>query len=764
MLKPFTERETMERYLDSTAPIEERVEDLLSKMTLQEKVGQLNQRLYGFSIYEYDKDGSFHLKEEFEQEVNRWSGLGVLYGLYRADPWSGRTEENGITASRMKDAYNAVQKYVLEHSRLGIPVLMSTECPHGHQSLDGGLLPVNAAAGATFDLALLEKAYEACGKQLKSSHVDLALMSMLDVMRDPRWGRCEECYSEDPYLSGEMAYAATKGMRKSGTAVVAKHFCAQGEGTGGVNASAARIGERELREIHLRPAKKSVEAGTEGIMAAYNEIDGIYCHGNPKLLQGVLREEFGFDGIVMADGFAVDSLNVVTADTMRSGAMALKSGVDVSLWDKGFTLLEEAVKEGLVAEELVDASVRKVLTLKFERGLFEHPYMEEDALTEKESGVDQMSLKMARESVVLLKNEKILPQIMPKRILVLGPNAESYYALMGDYSPPRKEEDTCSVLKGLQEVYPDAEITFAGADYEKLTIDFARGEKKTEEYDLVVLVGGGSSSRFEGAEFDRNGAALSSATAMECGEGMDKADLMLPGIDVKFVEKYLKGHVPVVGIAIAGRPYIVEPAAEVCDAFLYAFYPGPFGGRAIAEILAGKCSPTGRMPASLPSREGQLPAYYNYKNSYAGMKYCDQKEKPKYVFGDGLQYSEVAYRAKVEQRVTGYQTLQNSQLNQPVLTCRIEAENTGTYEVAAIPQVYLSRKNGNVTARVLELKGFSREMLNPGERKEMQIELTKEAFCFWNQEMQYTAGADLFELIIKDQGQELFRQEVQFKR
>lgn len=380
----------MEKYQNAALSPRERAEDLLGKMTRKEKVGQLNQRLYGFRIYERDGE-KITFTDEFYEEVEKMGGLGVLYGFYRADPWADKDEKTGITPALAKKAYNSLQKYVLEHSRLHIPVMMSSECPHGHQALGGGLLPVNLAAGATFDPEALKKGYEACGRQLRSGHVELALMSALDVLRDPRWGRSEECYSEDPYLSSQMAAAAVTGMQSEGVSCVAKHFCGQGETTGGVNASAARIGEQELREIHFPVMQACCDAGVDGVMAAYNEIDGVYCHSNPWLLRDVLREEMGFRGIVMADGLAVDFLKNTEGDTLHAGAAALKAGVDVGLWDQSFSRLEEAVEKGLVEEKLLDEAVLRVLELKFKRGLFEHPYMEEDMLEADEAGIPEAS-------------------------------------------------------------------------------------------------------------------------------------------------------------------------------------------------------------------------------------------------------------------------------------------------------------------------------------------------------------------------------------
>ncbi|MCR5656352.1 MAG: glycoside hydrolase family 3 C-terminal domain-containing protein [Butyrivibrio sp.] len=747
-----------EIYKDAAKSPKERASDLLSKMTLREKVGQLNQRLYGFSIYDYSPD--FSLTDEFKEEVEKWGGLGTLYGLYRADPWSGKTEENGITPKKSMEAYNEVQRYVIEHSRLGIPALMSTECPHGHQALGGGILPVNAAAAASFDEKLLEDAYEACGKQLSDGHVDFALMSMLDVMRDPRWGRCEECYSEDPVLSARMARAATKGMKKSGTGVVAKHFCAQGEGTGGVNASAARIGERELREIHLPPTKAAVDAGCDGIMAAYNEIDGVYCHGNPHLLSDILRDEMGFKGVVMADGFAIDSLDKVTSGNTESGALALKSGVNISLWDYGFTKLEEAVSRGIITEKDIDDAVFPVLLLKFERGLFEKPYMTKNMGREADYGIDKLSLKMAEESVVLLKNQNnILPVREAKKIAVMGENADSGYALMGDYTPPRDESKMVSVLSGIREEYAGSKVKyFSFDDYE----DKQALADEIKGYDFLLFVTGGSSSRYGGAEFDKNGAALTTSGVMECGEGMDRSSLEVGKDEAAFINSYIKGKTPVITVCVAGRPYVITDIAAASDGLLYAFYPGPFGGPAIAEIIKGVISPTGRMPASLPKEEGQIPCYYNFKSSYDGMKYCNLQQGTDYTFGMGLMYSDIEYK-NVSFEKTGaltpeiFENAQNSEdsgrLQNSVIAIKMSVKNPGDMEAVAVPQIYLKRHGGGVTARVLELKNFDRCFLKAGEEKEISLELKLKDFAFYNYEMKLSTKAKDYEILVMDQGE-----------
>ncbi|WP_051638552.1 beta-glucosidase family protein [Butyrivibrio sp. NC2002] len=768
-------------YKDEKASLKDRTLDLMSRMTLTEKVGQLNQKLYGFNIYEYDPD--FSLTDEFKNEVEKWGGLGCLYGLHRADPWSARTMENGITPKRSMEAYNAVQKYVIEHSRLGIPVLMSSENPHGHQALLGGILPVNTAAGATFDEQLLEDSYEASGKQLRDGHVDLALMSMLDVMRDPRWGRCEECYSEDPVLCGRMAGAAVRGVQKGGTYSVAKHFCAQGETTGGVNASAARIGERELREIHLEPARCAVKEGARGVMAAYNEIDGVYCHANSHLLKDILRGEMGFDGVVMADGVAIDCLDSVTYDNTESGALALKSGVNISLWDTGFSKLEDAVKEGLISEEEIDEALYPVLYMKFERGLFEHPYMDKNMGDEKEYGIDKYSLQMARESVVLLKNEnKVLPVVDNKKIAVIGENAFDGYALMGDYTPPRDSEDMVTVLDGLIEEFGKENVEYI-AFSDDCGMDVAK--KIIYGFDMALFVTGGSSSRYAGAKFDINGASLSKGGAMECGEGMDRCNIDIFEKEAAFIREYLKGKLPIVALCIAGRPYAVENIDEASDAFLYSFYPGPFGGKAIAEIIKGKMSPMGRLPASLPKTAGQVPVYYNYKDSYKAVTYCDIEGKAAYPFGYGLMYSDIEYTnaelksEALDDKEPSYKNLKQKAadmlkkaladtdnkeeiLDTVIARVSLKVKNKGDMQACAIPQLYIHRMGGGVTARNLELKDFSRTELGVGEEKAMALELKLRDLIFYDYNMKPSVNAKGYEIVVKDQDIELIRRNLEW--
>lgn len=760
----------MFRYKDASLPTAERVNDLLSHMTLREKVGQLNQRLYGFRAYERKGDEITLTKETIE-EAKYFGGLGVVYGLYRADPWSAKTEENGLSKEYAIKGYNLLQRCCLEHSRLGIPLLLSSECPHGHQALDGYLLPVNLAAGATFDSKLYKEAVSVCAHQLKQMGVNLSLVSALDVARDPRWGRTEECFGEDPYLCSCFAKAAVEGTQSEGVAMVAKHFCAQGETTGGVNASAARIGERELREIHLPAAKACCEAGVKGVMAAYNEIDGVYCHMNHHLLTEILRDEFGFDGIVMADGVALDRLQEAVGDEPHAAALALFAGVDVSLWDNVFPYLEDAIKDGLLDESLLDEAVKRVLTLKFEQGLFEHPYLPEDSKEESYTMEKYpQSLQLARESVVLLKNQNVLPlKTSDQKILVLGPSADDIYRMLGDYTPPVSDENSFTLLKGLEYLAGDRIIKTCS--YTALTEEKKKEVQELIDWaDVVILAIGGSSSRFGGALFDNNGAAVVQGTqkdisidsdlvrknkeawAMDCGEGMDSSTLSLPGDQLDWFLFVRESKKPLISIVVAGRPYAISKIASKTDALLYCFYPGPYGGLALAQLLYGQESPSGRLPISIPAHVGQLPVYYNPKRSYEAMKYWDEEDHALYEFGEGFGYGQLSY-----ENMTLQKEIDNGSFAYKVT---FSVSNKSDADDFAVPQLYVRDIAASTVRRVRELKRFTKTSLKAGQTKQISILLDRNAFTIWNLQMKQVVEPGEFEILLMDQGKIWDRQTI----
>ncbi len=749
----------------------ERAADLTARLTLREKVGQLNQRLHGFDSYTRDGD-RFALSDEFVREVERWGGLGLLYGLYRADPWSAKDFTNGLVGTAASRIYNEVQRTVIGHTRFGIPVLLCEESPHGHQALGGYLLPVNLALGCTFDPALAEEAFSVVGAQMKGLCTDLALTSMLDMCRDPRWGRSEECYSEDPLLASRMAGAAVRGLRRGGMDAVAKHCAAQGETTGGVNASAARIGERELREIHLPPVRAAAEAGVSGVMAAYNEIDGVPCHGNPWLLKDVLRGEFGFDGIVMADGVAVDRLDLVSSPDFASrGAVAINAGVDVSLWDRGFTALEEAVERGLVSIERIDEAVRRVLTLKFARGLFEHPYMEEGEPKIYSMADHPETLRLARESAVLLKNRNgVLPLDQSiSSLAVIGPFADDVYAQLGDYTPPQKPGASVSYLAGIRAVLADTDCRILAhtdpipADDGELDGYIRRAAETAAEADAAVVVLGGSSSRFHGMTFEDNGAAHHAEGSerhrnlTDCGEGVDVSDISLPDWQRRLLASVREAipDKPLIVILNAGRPYASDSIAPMADGILCAFYGGPAAGLAAAEILFGETNPSGRLSVSFPRSTGEIPAAYNRRASY-DVRYSDASGIPDYPFGFGLSYTEFSLDGV---RVTvGGETIIPGTPREPALlpdsvreegiTLAFRMENRGHAAGSAVPMLFVRRHSGSVIPRLRELKDFTRVLLEPDESEDVTLRLTPERLACLSRDCRCRIEPGVLELML----------------
>ena len=711
----------MERYKDPSLSARERADDLLSRMTLPEKVGQLTQRPYGFRCYERDGD-RISLTEELTREVDKYGSIGAIYGLLRADPWANRDYTTGLEGDLAAKTRNMVQEYVISHSRFGIPVLFCTECSHGHQALDGYMLPVNLASACTFSPSLCEEAFAVCGQQMHESGVDLALVSVMDILRDPRWGRCEECFGEDPFLASRMAESVLRGIQRGGVDTVAKHYCAQGEMTGGVNSSAARIGIRELREIHLPAAKAAVKAGTACIMATYNEIDGTYCLANRALLQDILRDEYGFDGFVMADALAVNRLDQLTADRTASVAMSMNAGVDMGLLDD-WGMLSDACERGLVSEERLDEAVRRVLMLKFRRGLFEHPYADESTPRQVYTAKSHpIVCDLTEQSIVLLKNSGGLLPLQPSvqgRIALTGPSADDVYAQMGDYTPPMRPGVCITFLEGVrnQAASYGAQITYVPSPTMFSTDEAALNQTVSalQGCDIVFAAVGGSSNRFGGSRIDANGAVLrDSACGMDCGEGIDSCSLRLPGVQIPLLRKLKEAGHTVVTVLIGGRPYEMEEIDRYSDAIICSFYPGPQGGNALARLIFGEIEPAGRLAVSLPDTVGQLPVYYNGKQSYGAMEYADRHKKPRYTFGGGLSFTTFSYN------VLHAPTSEDS-------TLAIRIQNTGERHGWAVPMLFLRRMSGIAVARNLQLAAFDKIYLAPEQSTEVTLRITAES-------------------------------------
>ncbi|MEV6540493.1 glycoside hydrolase family 3 N-terminal domain-containing protein [Streptomyces sp. NPDC051665] len=700
---------TVPVYRDPNAPVDTRVCDLLARMTLREKVGQLNQRMYGWDAYRRTADG-FELTDALRAETDRFAGLGALYGLFRADAWSGVDHTNGPGAQDSAALTELVQRHVIASSRLGIPALFVEEVPHGHMALDGTVLPVNLAVGATWDPDLYERAAVHAAAELRARGGHMALVSALDIARDPRWGRTEECFGEDPHLAARLTEALVRGMQgepgdgfaPDKAPVVLKHFAGQGATVGGRNSAESELGLRELHEIHLPAARAGVRAGAAALMSAYNEVDGLPCSGNRALLTQLLRDDWGFEGLVMADGLAVDRLARITGDKVSAGALALNAGVDLSLWDEGFTHLEEAVERGLVSEETLDTAVARVLSLKFRLGLFERPCSTGEFPSPQQGR--ELSTALARAAVTLLHNDgDVLPiPATASRIAVIGPQSATSAHQLGDYTAP--QTFGVSVLEGLRQLAPPGTdirhtpgCALTGGDFSGIPEAVAAAAGS----DLAVLVLGGSSARTPDTDFDANGAARNAVSEMTCGEGVDLAGLSLGRAQLALLDAVTATGTPTAVVLIQGRPHVVPDHA---GALLTAWYPGPRGGEAIAEVLLGRAEPTGRLPVSVPRSVAQLPVYYNHKDTeYGG--YVDAGAEPRYSFGHGLSYTSFEYGPP---RVAGN-------------VIEVDVTNTGKRHGRSVVQVYIRRLITPVWPRTLELHAFQAVELGPGERRSVEI-------------------------------------------
>ncbi|MFJ5302402.1 glycoside hydrolase family 3 N-terminal domain-containing protein [Streptomyces sp. NPDC088350] len=703
-------------YRDPNAPVDQRVSDLLARMTPREKVGQLNQRMYGWDAYRRTPQG-YELTDALRAETARFAGLGALYGLFRADAWSGVDHTNGPGAQDSAALAELVQRHVIGSSRLGIPALFVEEVPHGHMALDGTVLPVNLAVGATWDPGLYERAAAHAAAELRSRGGHVALVSALDIARDPRWGRTEECFGEDPHLAARLTEALVRGMQGDTAAgfapdrapVVLKHFAGQGATVGGRNSAESELGLRELHEIHLPAARAGVRAGAAALMSAYNEVDGLPCSGNRALLTQLLRDDWGFEGLVMADGLAVDRLARITGDKVSAGALALNAGVDLSLWDEGFTHLEEAVERGLVTEETLDTAVARVLRLKFRLGLFERPYSTGEFPSPQQGR--ELSTALARAAVTLLHNDGGVLPVPPtaSRIAVIGPQSATTAHQLGDYTAPRLSG--VSVLDGLRRLAPPG-TDIRHAHGCALTGDDLSGIPEAvaaaAASDLAVLVLGGSSARTPDTDFDANGAARKAVSEMTCGEGVDLAGLGLGRAQHALLDAVTATGTPTAVVLIQGRPHVVP---ERAGALLTAWYPGPWGGEAIAEVLLGLAEPIGRLPVSVPRSVAQLPVHYNHKDiEYGG--YVDADAEPLHSFGHGLSYTSFAY---------GTPCLSGD-------TVEVEVTNTGKRHGRSVVQLYVRRQLTPVWPRTLELHAFQGVELAPGECRRVEITLGTDQF------------------------------------
>lgn len=630
------------------------VDRLIDSMSFTQKVGQLNQRLFGWKSVERNAAGRLVASDELKQEIDRWGGLGALYGLLRADPWSGQHWGNGIRPEERPEAVAVVQQTVLERGAHGIGVLLSEEAPHGHQALGGAVLPTNLGLGATFDSQGVQEAEAAVAAELAASGIHIALVSGLDIARDPRWGRCEECFGEDPLMASRMCEAIVTGMQgehrskvgRGGVAVVLKHLAAQGEAVGGRNGQSAVLGPHDLHEIHLPPVAAGVRAGALGFMAAYNDIDSVPCCANPWLLEDYLRDQLGFDGIVMADGLAVDRLEDMAGSIPAAGRAALLAGVDVSLWDEGFARLEEYVDDEQVAAA-VDTALRRVLELKAMFGLLPEDgadtaaiaMPDADAIAQATADGREQAKRMAREAITLINDGRsavtldsirgVLTDAQAGPVIVAGPFADDFGCFLGDYTAPLPADEQSSIYRQLVARFGKDRVCLAAKPSDVSADRWASAA-------AVVFVCGSTSERSYDSEFDDNGAAKAVAEyGATCGEGVDLSDIRLPWHQDEMLDEVVAlTTAPVVSVVVCGRAHVLTHVIGQSAVTIWVGYAGQYGPQAVADVLIDGAGLPGRLPVTLPAHPAAIPVRYNDRQSAAHV-YKDAAEPVLREFGYG---------------------------------------------------------------------------------------------------------------------------------
>ena len=693
---------TLFSLLSCSAPkrddIDIKVDNLLSQMTLDEKIGQLCCPI------------GFNLDDEAYHRLMDTLPCGGFWAVLRADPWSRRTLETGPDANESVLIFNKMQRYAVENTRLRIPIYFAEECPHGLMAVGASVYPTGLGMAATWDEELLYKIGDLIGAEAAGRGAQFGYGPVLDIARDPRWSRVEETFGEDPYLSGTLGSAMIRGMQNYVSATV-KHFAAYGIPEGGHNGAAAQTGPNFLLSDYLSNFEIAVKNGAKSIMTSYNAIDGVPCTSNSWLLKDVLREQWGFNGIVFSDLgsiWALHSTHRTAENQLIATAQAINAGVDIDLGASNYgTYLKTAVENGLVPIENVDEAVRRVLRFKYEIGLFDNPYIdvppvETDRCPSPET-CSGTSLQAARESVVLLKNDGILPlnkdgQRPVSTIAVIGPNADNMYNQLGDYTAPQDPDNIVTVLEGIKNrANPDTKIIYAKGCSIRDTndADFESAVKAAKSADVTILVIGGSSARDFKTSYESTGAAVVNdhISDMDCGEGYDRVSLELSGLQEDLIKEIAKLHKPLIIIYIEGRPLLKNTANEVANALLTAFYPGEQGGNAIADIIFGNHNPAGRLPISQPRNTGQIPIYYSQPKPH---DYVECESTPLFCFGYGLSYTKFEYSNLIVNKLND------------TIEVSVDVKNIGDYHGDEVVQLYLRDEYATITPAEKLLKGFKR--------------------------------------------------------
>ena len=741
-------------YKQAAVPIEYRVKDLLGRMTIEEKVGQLCCPL-GWEMYTKTGKNEVTVSELYKKKMAE-APVGSFWAVLRADPWTQKTLETGLSPELSAKALNALQKYAVEETRLGIPVLFAEECPHGHMAIGTTVFPTALSAASTWNEGLMLKMGEAIALEARLQGANIGYGPVLDVAREPRWSRMEETFGEDPVLTTIMGVAMMKGMQgkvqNDGKHLYAtlKHFAAYGVPESGHNGSRANCGMRQLLSEYLPPFRKAVKEGAGTLMTSYNAIDGVPCTANKELLTDVLRNQWGFKGFVYSDLISIEGIVGMRAakDNKEAAVKALKAGLDMDLGGNAFGKnLKKAYEEGLITMADLDRAVGNVLRLKFQMGLFENPYVSPELAKKLVHSKEHKELarQVAREGVVLLKNEGVLP--LSKHIghlAVIGPNADEMYNQLGDYTAPPVREEVATVLDGIRAAVSEStRVTYVKgcAVRDTTATDIPAAVAAAQKADAVVLVVGGSSARDFKTKYISTGAATVSEDAktlpdMDCGEGFDRSSLRLLGDQEKLISAVASTGKPLVVVYIQGRTMNMNLAAEKAQALLTAWYPGEQGGMGIADILFGDYSPAGRLPVSVPRSEGQLPVFYSQGTQ---RDYVESKGTPLYAFGYGLSYTRFTYSGLELQKGTEMETLQT-------VACTVT--NTGNRDGEEVVQLYIGDKVASVSQPPLLLKAFQRIFLKKGESRQVIFHLKKDDLAIYDSEMNYVVEPGEFKVMV----------------
>ena len=742
--------QTKPTYKNPKLSSKERTLNLLSLMTLEEKIGQLRSPL-GWEMYE--KTGNKVSQSLKFEELIKTQHIGMFWAVYRADPWTKKTLANGLSPYSAAEAGNAIQRYAMEKTRLGIPIFIAEEAPHGHMAIGATVFPTGIGQASTWNPALLEQMGAAASKEIRVQGGHISYGPVIDISRDPRWSRVEESFGEDHILSARLAAAIVKGngggdlQNPYSTISTLKHFIAYGIPEGGHNGNSAIVGKREIQEVFLPPFKAAINAGALSVMTAYNSIDGIPCTSNKELLTGVLHNNWNFKGFTVSDLISVDGLmdNHHVAGSLEDAAtLAINAGVDVDLGGNSFAKLEIAVKNGKVDMATIDTAVYRVLKLKFDMGLFDNPYVD-PALAKKvvrNSEHVVLARRLAQESVVLLKNKNnILPLNKSLKLAIIGPNADNPYNQLGDYTAPQERSNIKTVLDGIKAKLPHSQIEYVKgcAIRDTLDTEIEKAVEAAKRSDIAVVVVGGSSARDFKTDYLETGAAIASSqtlTDMESGEGFDRATLDLLGKQLDLLKAVKATGKPVIVIYIQGRPLNMNWADENADALLTAWYPGQEGGSAIADILFGDYNPAGRLPISVTRHEGQIPVYYNKKNP-RGHNYLEMSADPLYPFGYGLSYTQFEYK-----------DIKTVQKGNEIFEVSFSLKNIGSLDGDEVVQLYLKDEVASVVQSIKQLKKFNRIHLKPNEETTVSFTLTADDLSVINDKFEKVVEPGSFTIMI----------------